>query len=71
MNVKDSYGLPRIEEVLDSLHCAQFFTTIDMKIGYGQVEVEESHKECTCCTVGPLGFYEYNKRPKAQRHINF
>ena len=61
LTVKDSYALPRIEEVLDSLHGARYFTTIDMKSGYHQVEVEESHKERTSFTVGPLGFYEYNK----------
>jgi hypothetical protein len=61
--VKDSYALPRIEEVLDSLHGARYFTTIDMKSGYYQVEMEESHKERTSFTMGPLGFYEYNKMP--------
>lgn len=30
---KDSYALPRIEEVLDSLHGVRYFTTIDMKSG--------------------------------------
>ena len=61
--VKDSYALPRIEEVFNCLNGANFFSTIDMKSGYHQVEVEETHKERTSFTVGPLGFYEYNKMP--------
>jgi hypothetical protein len=34
-----------------------------MKSGYHQVEVEESHKQRTAFTVGPLGFYEFNRLP--------
>ena len=61
--IKDSYALPRIDEIFDSLHGARYFTTIDMKSGYHQVEVEEEHKERTGFTVGPLGFWEYNRMP--------
>lgn len=34
-----------------------------MKSGYYQVDIEESHKERTAFTVGPLGFFEYNRLP--------
>lgn len=34
-----------------------------MKSGYHQVEVEESHKQRTVFTVGPLGFYEFHRLP--------
>ena len=34
-----------------------------MKSGYHQVEMEERHKERTSFTVGPLGFWEFNKMP--------
>lgn len=61
--IKDSYALPRIEEVFDILNGSTLFSTIDMKSGYHQVTVEESHKSRTAFTVGPLGFYEYNKMP--------
>ena len=62
-SVKDAYALPRIEEVFDVLHGAKYFSTIDMKAGYHQVEIEDHHKERTAFTVGPLGFYEYIKMP--------
>ena len=61
--VKDSYALPRVEEVFDILNGAKLFSTIDMKSGYHQVSVEDEHKCRTAFTVGPLGFYEYNKMP--------
>jgi hypothetical protein len=60
---KDSYALPRIEELLDSLSGGTYFTTVDMKSGYHQVEILEQHKERTAFTVGPLGFYEFNRMP--------
>ena len=63
ITVKDSFALPRLEEIFDCLHGARFFTTMDMKSGYHQIEVEESHKERTAFTVGTLGFFEYNKMP--------
>ncbi|XP_053372981.1 uncharacterized protein LOC123532109 [Mercenaria mercenaria] len=62
-SVRDSYALPRIEEVFDCLHGAKYFSTIDMKSGYHQIEVEEEHKERTSFTVGPLGLWEFNKMP--------
>ena len=62
-SVKDSYALPRIEEVFDVLHGAKVFSVIDMKSGYHQVEVEEGHKDRTAFTVGPLGFFEFNRMP--------
>lgn len=59
--VKDNYALPRVDEILDSLSGNRFFTVLDMKSGYHQIEIEESHKERTAFTVGTLGFYEFNK----------
>ena len=61
--VKDAYALPGIEEVFDVLKGSKYFSTIDMKSGYHQVEIQEDHKERTALTVGPLGFFEYNRMP--------
>ena len=36
---------------------------MDMKSGYHQVEMEESHKDRTALMVGSIGFVEYNKMP--------
>ena len=61
--VKDSYSLPRVEELFDCLGGMSYFSVLDMKSGYHQVEILESHKQRTAFTVGPLGFYEYNRMP--------
>jgi hypothetical protein len=34
---------------------------LDMKSGYHQVEILEQHKERTAFSVGPLGFFEFNR----------
>lgn len=59
--IKDSYSLPRIDGILDSLSGNKYFSILDMKSGYHQIEIDEKHKERTAFTVGPLGFYEYNR----------
>ena len=59
--IKDSYCLPRIEEILDSLAGAKYFSVLDLKSGYHQVEIAEHHKERTAFSVAPLGFFEYNR----------
>jgi len=55
--IKDSYALSHIKEIFDSLHVAWYFSTLDMKSGYHQVELEDDHKQRTAFTVGSLGFY--------------
>ena len=61
--VKDAYNLPRITETLDCLNGAQWFTLLDLKVGYWQVELDEGSKPVTPFTVGPLGFYECERMP--------
>jgi len=61
--IKDSYAIPRIEDILDRLHGAKYFSTVDMKAGYYRTEIEENHKERTAFTLGPFWFWEFNKLP--------
>ena len=61
--VKDAYSLPRIEDLLDSLNGSCIFTSIDLKSGYWQVELDEKSIPLTAFTVGPLGFYECVRMP--------
>ncbi len=61
--IKDAHSLPRIEETLDALSGSRCFSTLDLKAGYWQVEVAEQDKQKTAFTVGPLGFYEFNRLP--------
>ena len=59
--IKDSYALPRIEEALEAMGGSQWFSVLDLKSGYWQIEVDEGDKPKTAFTVGPLGFYECNR----------
>ena len=61
--VRDSYSLPRIDELLDCLGGNKYFSILDMKSGYHQVEIREDHKMYTAFTTGPLGLYEFNRLP--------
>ena len=61
--VKDAYSLPRIDEMVDCLNGAQWFTSLDLKSGYWQVELDKDSKALTAFTVGPLGFYQCEHMP--------
>ena len=59
---KDAYPLPKIEETLDTLSGAKYFSTLDMASGYWQVDLENSAKEKTAFST-PIGLFEFNVMP--------
>ena len=61
--VKDAYLLPWIDETLDSLEGSQWFSSLNLKSGYQQVEMDEESKPLTAFIVGTLGFYECKRMP--------
>ena len=60
---KDSYPLPRIQEVLESFIGAGHFSCLDLKSGFWQIKMEEALKQYTAFTVGNLGFFECDHMP--------
>ena len=60
---KDSYPLPRIQEVLGSLVGAGHFSCLDLKSRFWQIKMDEALKQYTTFTVGNLGFFECNRMP--------
>ncbi|KAJ7991583.1 hypothetical protein DPEC_G00285370 [Dallia pectoralis] len=61
--IKDAYALPNIEETFSALSGARWFSVMDLKSGYYQVEMVEEDKHKTAFTC-PLGFYEFNRMPQ-------
>ena len=61
--IKDVYSLPHTDETLDSLQGSQWFSSIDLRLGYWQVEMDEESKPLLAFTVGLLGFYECARMP--------
>ncbi len=61
--VKDAYALPRLDDTITALSGSKWFSTLDLKSGYYQIEVEECDKPKTAF-VCPLGFWEFNRMPQ-------
>ncbi|CAF1183413.1 unnamed protein product [Didymodactylos carnosus] len=47
VTVRDVYPLPRIDDTLDALYDAKYFSTLDLRSGFWQVELDEESKEKT------------------------
>ena len=60
---KDSYPLPRIQEVLESLVGTGHCSCLDLKSGFWQIKMDKASKQCTAFTVGNLGFFECERMP--------
>lgn len=61
-STRDAFPLPRIEEALESLGQAKYFSTLDLTSGYWQVEVAEHDKHKTAFST-PMGLFEANRMP--------
>ena len=61
--IKDAYLLPCIDKTLDSLQGLQWFSSLNLKLGYWQIMKDEESKQLTALTMGPLGFYECKSMP--------
>ncbi|GFX69071.1 retrovirus-related Pol polyprotein from transposon 297 [Trichonephila clavipes] len=55
---KDVYPLPRIDDTLDCLKGAMFFSSMDLRSGYWQIEIDEADREKTAF-ITPEGLYEF------------
>lgn len=61
--IKDAYALPKLEDTFMALTGSKWFSVLDLKSGFYQIEVEEKDKPKTVF-VCPLGFYEFNRMPQ-------
>lgn len=58
---KDCFMLPRFDDIVDTLSGAKYFSKLDLRSGYWQVEIAEKDKHKTAFSVGNIGFYECNR----------
>ena len=59
---KDAQPLPRIDDTLDALTGACWFSTLDLASGYWQVEVDPDDREKTAF-VTPFGIHQFRVMP--------
>ena len=59
---KDTHPMPRIDQILDQLGGARYFSTLDLASGYWQVPLREEDMEKTPFSVG-ADHYEFTVMP--------
>ncbi|CAK1595301.1 unnamed protein product [Parnassius mnemosyne] len=59
---KDSYPLPRIDDTLDMLTVVKWFSMLDLKSGYWQVEIDPKDKKKTAFPTGK-GLWQFKVMP--------
>ena len=62
VTIKDSHPLPRVDDTLDALSGATWFSTLDFSDGYWQLEVAQEDREKTAFTTGQ-GLYQFRSMP--------
>lgn len=60
--VNDKFPIPQIEEILDSLGKSVYFTTLDLKSGFHQIEMDPAHREKTAFST-TQGHFEFTRMP--------
>ena len=60
---KDSFPLPHMQETMESMVGARFFSSMDLKSGFWQVRMSEKSRQYTAFTVGSSGVYEFLRMP--------
>ncbi|KAK5854605.1 hypothetical protein PBY51_004785 [Eleginops maclovinus] len=58
----DAYPMPRVDELLDRLGTARFYTTLDLTKGYWQIPLSPESKEKTAFST-PYGLYQFVTLP--------
>ena len=63
ISVRDSFPLPRVEEALQAVQAAVWFSSFDLAQGYLQMAMEEADIPKTAFRAGSSGLYEFTMMP--------
>ena len=63
ISIRDSFPLPRIEEALQAVQAAVWFTSFDLAQGYLQMAMEEADIPKTAFHAGSSGLFEFTHMP--------
>ena len=63
ISIRDSFPLPRVEEALQAVQAAVWFSSFDLAQGYLQMAMEEEDIEKTAFRAGSSGLYEFTLMP--------
>ena len=63
ITIRDSFPLPRIEEALQAVKAAVWFTSFDLAQGYLQLAMDEADIHKTAFRAGSSGLYEFTRMP--------
>ena len=63
ISIRDSFPLPRIEEALQAVQAAVWFTSFDLAQGYLQMAMEEADIPKTAFRAGSSGLFEFTHMP--------
>lgn len=62
LTIGNSFPLPNINDILEQLGNAKYFTTLDLASGYHQIQMNEQDKEKTAFST-QTGHYEFTSVP--------
>ena len=63
ISIRDSFPLPQIEEALQAVQAAIWFSSFDLAQGYLQMAMEEEDIQKTAFRAGSSGLYEFTRMP--------
>ena len=63
LTVKDSFPLPRIDETLEAMGGAKYFSSLDLSHGYFQIQMDPASVVRTAFRV-PWGLFEFQRMPQ-------